>query len=115
MGSIFLLARRGSLSRRPAAEVKVERPQRSEDMRCDMRSRERRECAVGRCGDAGCVAPGLCSWPVPSLTCAAGNGGVRSSGGQAQGALCQPWGLQAKGKAGSAERENPLLKTTFKA
>jgi hypothetical protein len=29
-------------------------------------------------------------WPVPSLTCVAGNGGVRSSGDQAQGLLFHP-------------------------
>jgi hypothetical protein len=84
--------------------VKVERPQRSEDVRCDTRSHEKSECIVGRFGYAGCVAPGQCSGPVPSLTCAAGNGGVRSSGGQAQGVPSHP-GPTGEGEDRTGERE----------
>jgi hypothetical protein len=36
------------------------------------------------------VARASARWPVPSLTCVAGNGGVRSSGDQAQGSLFHP-------------------------
>ena len=36
------------------------------------------------------VAQACARWPVPDLTCVAGNGGVRSSGDQAQGLLFHP-------------------------
>ena len=40
--------------------------------------------------DVDGVARACARWPVPSLTCVAGNGGVRSSGDQAQGLLFHP-------------------------
>lgn len=51
------------------------------------------------------VVPGQCPGPVPTLTCVAGNRGVRSSGGQAQAAPESIRGLQVKGKAGRANDE----------
>ena len=47
--------------------------------RCDTRSHYASELADWRAGDVGRVVPGACSRPGPALSCAAGNGGVRSS------------------------------------
>src|SRR5271169_6586292 len=48
---------------------------------CDTRSHVASELAGWRADDdVGGVASGQCSRPVPALTCAAGNCGVRSSG-----------------------------------
>lgn len=47
---------------------------------CDTRSHGASELAGWRADDVGGIASGQCSRPVPALTCAAGNCGVRSSG-----------------------------------
>ncbi len=49
------------------------------------------------CCDVGGVAPGQCSRPVPTRTCVAGDGGVRSSGEKPEGARSIR-GLQARGR-----------------
>jgi hypothetical protein len=49
---------------------------------CDTRSHAASELADGSWEDrryVGCVVPGQCSRPVPTLTCVAGNCGVKSS------------------------------------
>jgi hypothetical protein len=48
--------------------------------RCDTRSHYASELADWRIGYVGRVVPGACSRPGPALSCAAGNGGVRSTG-----------------------------------
>ena len=47
--------------------------------RCDTRSHKLSGSTERRSADAEGVIPGQCPRPVPALTCAAGNGGVRSS------------------------------------
>jgi hypothetical protein len=53
------------------------------------------------------VTSGLCSRPVPALTCVAGNGRVRSSG-EDQGRLFRP-GVTGEGKAGRVNDPESLL------
>ena len=48
--------------------------------RCDTRSHLARGLADWRADYVGRVVPGACSRPGPALSCAAGNGGVRSTG-----------------------------------
>jgi hypothetical protein len=48
--------------------------------RCDTRSHYASELADWRTGYVGRVVSGACSRPGPALSCAAGNGGVRSTG-----------------------------------
>ena len=48
--------------------------------RCDTRSHYASELADWRAGYVGRVVPGACSRPGLALSCAAGNGGVRSTG-----------------------------------
>jgi hypothetical protein len=48
--------------------------------RCDTRSHLASELADWRAGYVGRVVTGACSRPGPALSCAAGNGGVRSTG-----------------------------------
>jgi hypothetical protein len=54
------------------------------------------------------IAPKQCSSFVFSLTCVADNGGVRSSGGQAQGRPLHP-GATAKRKTGRANASEPPM------
>jgi len=51
----------------------------------------------GSTDDVDCVVPGQCSRPVPTRTCVAGDGGVRSSGEKPKGPRSIR-GLQARGR-----------------
>ena len=60
--------------------------------RCDTRSHYASELADWRAGYVGRVVPGACSRPGPALSCAAGNGGVRSTGIKPEGFPSHPGG-----------------------
>ena len=64
---------------------------------CDTRSHVASELAGWRADDVGGIASGQCSRPVPALTCAAGNCGVRSSGKKPKHAPFHP-GVRARGR-----------------
>src|SRR5215813_11029860 len=74
--------------------------------RCDTRSHLARELADWRAGYVGRVVPGACSRPGPALSCAAGNGGVRSTGESPR--ICRPirW-VTGEGQTGRVNRVNP--------
>jgi hypothetical protein len=85
-----------------------QRPQFGYFGRCDTRSHvvsEFRRLEVRH--DAEDVTSGSCSRPVPALTCAAGNGRVRSSG-EARGRPSRP-GATGEGKAGRVNDPESLL------
>ena len=52
-----------------------------------------------RSADVDDVTSGQCSRPVPTVTCVAGNGWVRSSRGKPKGP-CPVQGLQVRGRLG---------------
>ncbi len=78
------------------------RPQRH-DERCDARAHVASELADWRIDVEG-VVPDQCPRSVPTLTCVAGNRGVRSSGGQAQGRPLHP-SATGEGEDWTGERE----------
>jgi hypothetical protein len=61
---------------------------------------------MGGSADAGCVVPGMCSMPVPTLRCVAGNGGVRSSEIEAEAAAVPP-GVVGEGNGRAGDARNP--------
>ena len=65
---------------------------------CDMRSHVVSESVDWRSTDVDSVTSGQCSRPVPTVTCVAGDGWVRSSR-ESQGPLLRP-GVTGEGKAG---------------
>jgi hypothetical protein len=65
-----------------------------------------------RVGDAGGVAFGQCSRPVPALTCVAGHRWVRSSGKKPKRVLFHP-GDAGEGKTGRANVSEPPLMTRY--
>src|SRR6266566_6820601 len=75
---------------------------------CDTRSLVASGLVVWRADHVGDVAPGQCSRPVSALTCVAGNGGVRSSGFEAQGPLPHP-GATGKEKTRRVNVSEPLM------
>ena len=74
--------------------------------RCDTRSHLARELADWRAGYVGRVVPGACSRPGPALSCAAGNGGVRSTG-ESPRASRPIRGATGEGQTGRVNRVNP--------
>ena len=56
-----------------------------------------------------CVVPGACSRPGPALSCAAGNGGVRSSGKSPKGLPSHPGGHRRGADRTGESREPPLM------
>jgi hypothetical protein len=76
--------------------------------RCDTRSHRLSGFTGRRSADAEGVIPGQCPRPVPALTCAAGNGGVRSSEKTPKGPPFRP-GATGKGKTGRVNASEPLM------
>ena len=74
--------------------------------RCDTRSHYASELADWRTGYVGRVVRGACSRPGPALSCAAGNGGVRSTGISPR-ASRPIRGATGEGQTGRVNRVNP--------
>jgi hypothetical protein len=74
--------------------------------RCDTRSHYASELADWRADDVGSVVPGACSRPGPALSCAAGNGEVRSTG-ESPRASRPIRGATGEGQTGRVNRVNP--------
>jgi hypothetical protein len=66
---------------------------------CDVRSHVVSESVEWRSADVDGVTSGQCSRPVPTVTCVAGNGWVRSSRGKLKGSR-PVRGLQVRGRLG---------------
>ena len=74
---------------------------------CDTRSLVASGLAERRSADdVDCVVPGKCSMPVPSRTCVAGDGEVRSSGEGPR--VPVPSGRHRLGKTGRVNASEPL-------
>jgi hypothetical protein len=69
-------------------------------------ARLRVDARIGGSADVVSVVPGLCSWPVPTLTCVVGHRSAGSKlGGEAEGRPFHP-GATGEGKAGRVNRVN---------
>jgi hypothetical protein len=109
-------ARRGAFVRRSTGLCTPGRPGAPDQLqampgniricRCDTRSHLASELADWRADYVGRVVTGACSRPGPALSCAAGNGGVRSTG-ESPRASRPIRGATGEGQTGGVNRVNP--------